>query len=58
MAKVISCKDVGSDCTWVGRAETEEELLKMAAKHGADVHGMKNIPKEMLEKVKSAIHDE
>jgi predicted small metal-binding protein len=30
MAKVLKCKDVGIDCDFVARAETEEEVLKLA----------------------------
>ena len=58
MAKVLRCGDMGSACNWVGRAETEEDLFKMAAKHAAEAHGMKEIPKEVVEKVRAAIHDE
>lgn len=45
MAKVLRCSDMGSQCNWAGRAETEEELFKMVAKHAAEAHGMKEIPK-------------
>jgi predicted small metal-binding protein len=58
MAKVLRCSDMGASCSWVGRAETEEELFKMAAKHAAESHGMKEIPKELLEKAKAVIRDE
>ncbi len=58
MAKVLSCSDMGSQCKWVGRAETEEELFKMVAKHAAEAHGMKKIPKELYEKAKTLIRDE
>jgi predicted small metal-binding protein len=58
MAKVLSCKDMGTPCNWIGRAETEEELFKIAAKHAAEFHGMKEIPKELLAKAKALIRDE
>jgi len=58
MAKVLRCSDMGAQCNWVGRAQTEEELFKMAAKHAAEIHGMKEIPKELLAKAKAAIRDE
>jgi predicted small metal-binding protein len=58
MAKVLECKDLGVDCDWVGRAETEEELFKMAADHGASAHGMKEIPKELMEQARSVMRDE
>ena len=58
MAKVLRCADMGSECNWVGRAETEEDLFKMAAKHAAEAHGMKEIPKELLAKAKAVIRNE
>lgn len=58
MAKVLRCSDMGSQCNWAGRAETEEELFKMVAKHAAEAHGMKEIPKELLAKAKAIIRDE
>jgi len=58
MAKVLRCRDVGLDCDFVARAETEEEILKKAAEHAGTVHEMKEIPEEVLAKVRAVIHDE
>jgi len=58
MAKVLRCKDVGMDCKFEVHGETEEELLKKAVEHAQTVHNMKEIPKEVVEKVRAAIHDE
>ncbi len=58
MAKVIQCRDIGMDCDFVARAETEEEILKKAAEHAQTVHNMKEIPEEVLAKVRAAIRDE
>ena len=58
MAKVLRCKDVGMECDFVARAQTEEEILKMAAEHAKKEHGMEEIPNEVVEKVRAAIHDE
>jgi predicted small metal-binding protein len=58
MAKVINCKDVGFDCEGVCRAETEEEVIQMAAAHAKEVHGIQDITPEIVEKVKAAIHGE
>jgi predicted small metal-binding protein len=58
MAKVLRCKDVGVDCKFEAHGETEEELLKKAVEHAQTVHNMKEIPKEVVEKVRAAIHDE
>lgn len=58
MAKVLRCRDVGMDCNFVARGQTEEELLKEAAEHAQSAHNMDEIPKEVVEKVRAAIRDE
>ena len=58
MAKVLRCRDVGMDCKFEVRAETEEEILKKAVEHAQTVHKMKEIPKEVVDKVRAAIRDE
>jgi predicted small metal-binding protein len=58
MGKVLRCKDVGMDCDFVARADSEEELLKKAAEHAAKTHNMKEIPTEVLSKVRAAIRNE
>jgi len=55
--KSLSCKDVGMNCDFQCRGATEKEVLQKAAKHAAEVHGMKDIPKEKLAAVKAAIRD-
>jgi predicted small metal-binding protein len=55
--KTLSCKDMGLQCDWVGRAETEEELLKQVAQHAKEVHQMDATP-EMVAQVRKAIRDE
>jgi predicted small metal-binding protein len=60
MAKVLRCRDLGMDCPKEVRAETEEELLKLAAEHAETDHGISAavIPPSILAMVKSAIKDE
>jgi len=58
MGKKIHCKDVGFECDGVVRADSEEEVLKMAAEHVQTVHGVAELTSEMVEKVKSVIRDE
>ncbi len=58
MAKIIRCKDVGMDCDFEARAETEEELLKKVAEHAGAIHDMTEISEEVLTKVRAAIQDD
>ena len=60
MAKVLRCRDLGMDCPKEVRAETEEELMKLAAEHAEKDHGISTalIPPSILEMVKASIKDE
>ena len=58
MAKFISCRDVGVDCDFVARGQTEEEILQQCAEHARTEHGMNEIPPELVEKVRSGIREE
>ena len=56
--KVLSCRELGMDCDFVARGETEEEILMQGAEHGRTAHGMSEMPPEMLPQVRAAIRDE
>jgi predicted small metal-binding protein len=58
MAKVISCRDVGVDCDFTARGNSVDEVMTVLAKHAKNAHDMKEIPAEIVVKVKSAIRDE
>ena len=58
MAKIIRCRDIGMDCDFEARAETEEELLKKVAEHAGTTHNMTEISEDVLSKVRAAIQDE
>jgi len=58
MAKTIHCKEVGFDCEGIVRADSEDEVLRMAAEHAKSAHGVTELTSEMVEKVKSVIRDE
>jgi predicted small metal-binding protein len=60
MTKVLRCRDLGMDCPKEMRAETEEEVLKLAAEHAEKDHGFSPamISPAILAMVKSAIKDE
>ena len=57
MAKELRCRDVGVDCDYVARGETDEEVTQKAKEHGQTVHNMKEIPKEIVQKIQSAIRN-
>lgn len=57
MEKVIHCKDLGFDCEGVVRANSDQEVMKLAAEHAKSAHGVTELTNEMVEKVKSVIRD-
>ena len=61
MAMTLACRDVGTDCPYVARGETEEELMADVAKRGKEVQGYTEEQlkdPEMMKKVKAAIKTE
>jgi predicted small metal-binding protein len=56
MARELRCKDLGMDCGWSVKAQTDEEVLRKAAEHAAKDHQLPKIEEPMLSKVKQAIH--
>lgn len=56
--KVIRCRDVGVDCDYTARGETEEDILRQCREHARKDHGMEEIPEELAAKVRQAIRDE
>jgi predicted small metal-binding protein len=58
MAKTVSCRDVGMDCDFVAKGETEQDILQQAAEHARTAHNMTEIPPEVVDKVRRAIRDE
>jgi predicted small metal-binding protein len=58
MAKVVRCRDVGVDCDFVARGDTEQDVLLKCAEHGKEAHGMDKIPPELAQMVRAAIRDE
>lgn len=58
MAKTYTCRDVGVDCDWTVRGETEEEVMQKIRDHARATHNMQEIPQELASKVRDAIRDE
>jgi len=53
----LKCKDAGFDCPEVVRGATKEDVMKQAAAHASQVHGVEVTP-EMATKVESLIREE
>ena len=55
--KELNCKDFRSDCNFMIRAETSEELMRYSQEHACNVHGKCDGSPESTEKIKSRIKD-
>ena len=53
----VSCREVGMDCDYVCKGETEEEIMKSVSEHAMGDHGMKpeDLTPELIEKIKNLI---
>jgi len=61
MAKTMACQDLGVDCSYVARGETEEELMADVTKHAKEAHGYTDEQlkdPEMMKKVEAVIKTE
>ena len=58
MARRMSCREVGPDCDFVARGETDEEIMGHVAVHARTAHGMDEVPPDVAEKVRAAIRDD
>lgn len=58
MSKLVRCREVGVDCDFEARGETQDEVMQKCADHARTEHGMQEIPPEMAAKVRAAIHEE
>ena len=56
--KTLHCSNLGFECGFVAKAETEEALLNQVATHANEAHGVQNVTPELLEQVRAAIQED
>ena len=57
MAKSISCKDAGKDCSWSASTESVEELMSLVTKHVLAEHKEIELNSENITSIKSLIKE-
>ena len=60
MAKMLACRELGMDCDFVARGETEEDLMRVGAEHGRQVHAMTDeqmSDPQLQQRIRSLIRD-
>ncbi len=55
--KQFACGDVVPGCDGVVTGETEDDVLAAAATHAAEVHGMSEVPNEVVTAIRAGITD-
>lgn len=58
MTRRMDCRDVGPDCDFVARGESDEEVMGQVAEHARTAHGMEDVPPELAAKARAAIRDD
>lgn len=58
MSKVVNCRQVGVDCDFEARGETDQEVIQKCTEHARTAHGMKEMSREMMDKLRRGIRDE
>lgn len=51
----FACANVVPGCTGVVTGETDDEVLAAAAQHAAEVHGMSEVPDEVVAAIRAGI---
>lgn len=55
--KTLNCRDAGFDCDAKIQADTDDEILALAADHASTVHGV-TVTSELAAGLTSLIHEE
>lgn len=55
--KTFACRDVGMNCEWTTTGKDENEVMSKASEHGRMTHGLTDMPRELVDKVKGAIRE-
>ena len=58
MAKSISCKDAGKDCSWSASAESLEELMSQVTEHVLAEHKEIELNSENIANIKLLIKED
>ncbi len=51
----FKCKDIGMKDNFEVKDDNQDELMKIVALHAQNSHDIKEVPPEMMEKIKKAI---
>jgi predicted small metal-binding protein len=55
MAKELRCRDIGLNCDYKAKGDSEEAVLQQASAHARTAHQITEMPPELAAKVRAAI---
>jgi predicted small metal-binding protein len=56
--KTFRCSDVGMEgCRWEAAGRSEQDLRQQIERHGREAHGLKEIGKDMWDRIREKIRD-
>lgn len=58
MTKKFACRDIGMNCGFEAKANTETELMPKIAAHAKSAHNMSTIDASTMRSIKAAIKTE
>lgn len=53
----FKCQDIGVSCEFEATAKTEDKLMEKIAEHASEVHNMKTIPPDTMDRIKKVIKE-
>ena len=57
MSKTLKCGDLMPGCDFVAQGESEEDILRQAAAHAKEAHGIDEVTDELVAQVRAKISD-
>lgn len=58
MRKMLRCRDLGMDCEFQAHGKTDDEVMRHAAQHAKEKHGLATIPPDLEARAKAAITEQ
>jgi predicted small metal-binding protein len=58
MTKHLRCRDLGMNCDFEARGDSEEDIMRQAAEHAQRAHQIQEIAPELASQLRAAIRTE
>ena len=55
---MFRCADAGTQCDYIARGQTDDEVMQDVGRHAQEVHGMQEVPAGLVDQIRRQIRDE